>query len=39
MLAENQSHAGPKGSKDDQGASASLNNEEKRGVSKNTAGY
>ena len=41
MLAENQSHAGPKGSKDDQGAtcSASLNNEEKHGVPKNTAGY
>lgn len=39
MLAENRSHAGPKGSKDDQGASASLNNEEKHGVSKNPTGY
>lgn len=34
-MKENRSHTGPKGSKDDQGASASLNNEEKHGVSKN----
>ena len=43
MLAENRSHTGPKGSKDDQGASASLNNEEKQssehGASENAAGY
>ena len=42
MLADNRSHAGPKGSKDDQGASASLNNEEKQSSehspSKNTPG-
>lgn len=43
MLVENRSHTGPKGSKDDQGASVSHNNEEKQsssehGASKNTAG-
>lgn len=42
MLAENPIHTGPKGSKHDQGASASLNNEEKQSsehsASKNTAG-
>lgn len=40
-MKENRSRTGPKGSKDDQGASASLNNEEKQsaehGASKNTA--
>jgi len=43
MLTENLSHTGPKGSKDDQGASASLNDEEKQSsepsASRNTAGY